>query len=429
VVRQQWEQAGVGNLEAVELGLREALLKDGRQLLQNLLEGCAADLPENTSFPGEKHHPNRSKNIQTLFGPIEIQRDYFYSPCAGHGRLPLDQALGLMDGSSPGLVRLASRAAARSGYQAASQDLNALAGINIDSRQIQRIVQQSGPMIGQQLLRGPCVIEKPIPIIYVEVDGTGVPMMPKELAGRKGKQPDGSSKTREVKLGCVFTQTTTDEEGNPLRDHLSTTYMASFESSESFGLKIRNEAQRRGIGSARAVVFIGDGAAWVWELARLNFPGAICILDFYHAVEHLNDLCKSLYAGSERLISAMQERWYDQMENDGIEDVIASARRRLLEMDSLVQPEIEKQIAYFENNKGRMLYKTYRQNGCFYGSGVVEAGCKTVVGQRLKQSGMLWSEPGGENVLQLRCALLGNRWDECWDQVNHSDYLRIKAVA
>ena len=343
--------------------------------------------------------------------------------------MPLDQALGLMDSSSPGLVRLASRAAARSGYEAASQDLEALAAIKIDSRQIQRIVQQSGPMIGQQLLEGPCVIEQPIPIMYAEVDGTGVPMMPEELVGRKGQQPDGSAKTREVKLGCIFTQTITDEEGYPLRDHQSTTYMGSFESAEAFGLKIRNEAQRRGIGSARVVVFLGDGAAWVWELARLNFHGAVCILDFYHAVEHLNDLCKSLYAGSERWISTMQERWYEQMENDGIEDVIASAHRRLGELDASVQAEIEKQIAYFENNKERMLYQTYRQKGYFYGSGVVEAGCKTVVGQRLKQSGMLWGEPGAENVLQLRCALLGNRWDECWNRAYHSDYLEIKAVA
>jgi hypothetical protein len=428
VVRQQWERAGVGNLEAVELGLREALFKDGSRLLQNLLEECAADLPDNVSLTGEKHHSDRSKKIETVFGPVQIRRDYFYSRSDRHGRVPLDQALGLVDGSSPGLVRLASRAAARNGYVAASQDLEALAAIKIESRQIQRIVQQSGPTIGQQLLQGPCKIEQPIPIMYVEVDGTGVPMMPEELVGRKGKQPDGSAKTREVKLGCIFTQTITEEDGSPLRDHQSTTYMGSFESAEDFGLKIRNEAQRRGISSACVVVFLGDGAAWVWELARLNFHGAICILDFYHAVEHLNELCRSLYAGSERWIGQMQERWYDQMENDGIEDVIASAHRRLRELDQQIQPQIQKQIAYFENNQDRMLYKSYRQKGYFYGSGVVEAGCKTVVGQRLKQSGMLWSEPGAENVLQLRCALLGNRWDECWDRVHRSDYLRLKAV-
>ena len=397
--------------------------------MENLLEQCSADLPDNTSQPGEKCHPDRSKQVHTLFGAIQIRRDYFYGPSTGHGRIPLDEALGLVDGSSPGLVRLASRAGARSGYEAASQDLEALAEVKIDGRQIQRIVQQSGPRIGQQLLQGTCLIEKPIPIMYVEVDGTGVPMMSEELVGRKGKQPDGSAKTREVKLGCVFTQTLTDDEGNPLRDHQSTTYMGSFESSEAFGLKIRKEAQRRGIGSALLVVFIGDGAAWVWELARLNFPGAICILDFYHALEHLNDLCKNLYAGCEHWVIRMQEQWYHQMDNDGIEDVILSARRRLSELDPALHESLEKQIAYFEHNQERMLYKTYRQKGYFYGSGVIEAGCKTVVGQRLKQSGMLWGCPGAQSVLELRCALLGNRWDECWNRIHQSDYLEIRAVA
>jgi len=429
LVRQRWDRLGIGNLEAVELGLREALCKDGRQLLEKLLAECAVDLPENTSQPGEKCHPERAKEIETLFGPVALRRNYFYSGSAGGGRIPLDEALGLMDGSSPGLVRLASRAAARSGYEAASSDLAVLAGVQIDGRQIQRLVQQSGPAIGQQLLEGPCVIAKPIPVFYVEVDGTGVPMMPEELVGRKGKQPDGSAKTREVKLACLFTQTLTDEEGRPLRDHQSTTYVGSFESAEAFGLKVRSEAQRRGIGSAQVVVFLGDGAAWVWELARVNFPQAICILDLYHAVEHLNDLCKNLYAGNEHWIRRMQEQWYEQMENDGIEEVIASARRRLSKLHPAHPEEIEKQIAYFETNQQRMLYKTYREKGYFYGSGVVEAGCKTVVGQRLKQSGMLWGRPGAQNVLELRCALLGNRWDECWDRLHQSDYLQIKAIA
>lgn len=429
LVRQQWERMGIGNLEAVELGLRQALLKDGRQLLENLLEQGCPDLPDSTSRPGEKAHPNRSKKVETLFGPIQIRRDYFYSPANRQGRIPLDEALALVDGSSPGLIRLASRAAARSGYEAASQDLEVLAGVKIDGRQIQRIVQQSGPRVGQELLQGTCVSQNPIPIMYLEVDGTGVPMMPEELLGRKGKQPDGSAKTREVKLGCVFTQSTTDPEGQPLRDHQSTTYAGSFAPAEAFGLKIRNEARRRGIGLARIVVFLGDGAAWVWELARLNFPMALCILDFYHALEHLNELCKTLYADQGNWVTRMQEQWYHQMENDGIENVIASARRRLSQLDPALQEKIEKQIAYFQNNKERMRYKTYRQKGYFYGSGVVEAGCKTVVGQRLKQSGMLWGRPGAENVLELRCALLGNRWNECWNRINGSDYLQIKAAA
>jgi len=403
-------------------------MKDGRQLLENLLKDASQELPQAVSQPGEKHHPDRSKSFDCLFGTVQLKRDYFYRPLENTGRVPLDEALGLIDGSSPGLIRLASRAAARSGYEAASQDLAAYAGIRIEGRQIQRIVQYSGPLIAQELKQGRCHVEHPMPIMYVEVDGTGVPMVPQELVGRKGKQPDGSAKTREVKLGCVFTQTATDEEGNPLRDPGSTTYVGSFESSDSFGLKVREEARRRGIGKAAGIVFLGDGAAWVWEVARLNFPTALCILDFYHALEHLFELCRSLYA-DEKWIVRIQEQWIERMEEDGIEEVIASARQRLQDLPPELRNSVEKQIGYFETNKDRMLYKTYRSKGYFYGSGVVEAGCRTVVGQRLKQSGMLWSRPGAENVLELRCALLGNRWDECWDRLHHSDYLNIRPVA
>jgi hypothetical protein len=145
--------------------------------------------------------------VETIFGSIDLKRDYLYSPKEQQGRCPLDQALGLIDGASPGLVRLASRAAAREGFEAASDDLKELAGIHIDGRQIQRLVAQSGPKVAAQLkLTGPDAQSqaKPMPLCYVEADGTGIPMVAKELAGRKGKQADGTAKTREVKLGCVF---------------------------------------------------------------------------------------------------------------------------------------------------------------------------------------------------------------------------------
>ena len=413
----------------MELGLRQALFQDGRHLLEALLKDAGRDLPGTQSQPGEKCHPQRLKEVQTLFGAIQIRRDYFYDPEQGRGRVPLDEALGLIDGSSPGLVRLASRAAARCGYEGASQDLAALAGLQIEGRQIQRLVQHSGPCVGAELQAPAPTTSEPVPLLYVEVDGTGVPMVPEELAGRPGKQADGSAKTREAKLGCVFTQTKTDEEGCALRDHQSTTYVGSFDSAEPFGLKVRAEARRRGMALALVVVFLGDGAAWVWELARLNFPGAICILDFYHALEHLHQLCQSLYEKQPTWAQRMREQWTHQLAEDGVEQVMAAARRRTLDLDPSLQEDLEKQIAYFENNKERMRYKTFRQQGYFCGSGVVEAGCKTVIGQRLKQSGMLWTEQGAQCVINLRCALMGNRWDECWNRINHSHYLRLDAAA
>lgn len=337
----------------------------------------------------------------------------------------MDEALGLFNASSPGLVRLVSRAAARQGYEAASDDLGELAGIHIDGRQIQRLVADSGPKMAAQLKReSPAPPEpQPLPILYVEADGTGVPLVRKELKGRRGKQPDGSAKTREVKLGCVFTQTGTDEEGEPVRDPDSTSYVGSFETAGDFGQTVRQEALRRGLARAQKVVFIGDGAAWVWELARINFPQATCILDFYHMLLYLHELARLLYGNDSTWAQRKKTQWKEQMQNDQVADVIASMHERAGELSQLpleVREEIQKQIAYLENNRARMRYGTFRKQGYFYGSGVVEAGCRAVIGQRLKQSGMFWTRTGAENVIALRCALMGNRWDECWDKINNS---------
>jgi hypothetical protein len=430
LAHQDLECHGVRNGEAIELGLREALLKDGRRLLEHLYAQAELFVPENASRPGEKCHPQRKLRMHSIFGIVELRRDYFYALAEGTGRFPLDEALGLVESFSPALVRLAARAATREGYEAASEDLAALAGISIGGRQIHRLVNQVGPKVAAALQEGSCHQPQSIPVMYVEVDATGVPMVAEELDGRKGKQEDGSSTTREAKLGCVFTQTKPDPEtGLPVRDPDSTSYAGSFETAADFGGRIRLEALRRGLGRAAKVVLLGDGAAWIWELARVNFPLAIWIVDLYHALERLHKLCQGLYPYQSAGAATIEGKWKEMLKNDRVSELIAEASRRLIELGPQVDDELEKQIAYFENQQSRMLYKTYREQGLFYGSGVVEAGCKAVIGQRLKQSGMFWTELGATNVLVLRCALKGHRWDECWDRLHDSGYLKNKMAA
>jgi hypothetical protein len=416
-------------MEAVELGLREALFKDGRALLEKLYNQAGLSVPDNTGRRGEKCHSQRSKDIHTLFGVIAVRRNYFYDPQANTGRCPLDRAMGLVQSFSPALVRLAARAAAKEGYESASEDLLAQAGVSLEGRQIQRLVNLIAPQVAAQLERDASTSSDPIPILYAEADGTGVPMVAEELAGREGRQEDGSAKTREVKLGAIFTQTKTDEEGLPVRDHGSTTYVGSFEGAQDFGSRIRAEARRRGLGRAAKVVFIGDGAAWIWELARVNFPTAIFILDLYHALERLNDLCAGLYGEDSPWAQRMAQAWTAMLKNDQVGEVIAAMRRRLKDLGSQPPGTLEKQIAYFEHHQDKMRYKTYRDQGLFYGSGVIEGGCKSVIGQRLKESGMFWTEAGATSVLNLRLALKSNRWDECWNRLNNSHHLQIKLAA
>ncbi len=268
----------------------------------------------------------------------------------------------------------------------------------------------------------------PIPIFYAAVDGTGVPMVPKELEGRVGKQPDGSAKTREVKLGCIFTQTTTDQEGLPLRDYQSTSYVAGFEGAADFMVRVRQEAIRRRMAAAWMVALLGDGAAWIWEQGQKCFPMAFQILDLYHALEHLSTLTKLLEDQPETA-KTLWRTWREQLLADEVAEVLSQARQRAAKLAGQPAELAHKEIGYFENNKSRMLYGTYRALGFFYGSGVVEAGCKTVIGGRCKGSGMRWSETGATNILNLRCSLFGNQFDQVWDRLNQSDYLRLHVVA
>jgi hypothetical protein len=390
----------------LELKVRDLLLQAGAKLLEPVVQ-FLADQFDASFEPGPRMRwvDRRPLGIQGLFGSMQIQRDYYFDGQSGH--CPADAALALEVAYTPALARLACRAAAQSSYREASRDLFEYAGIIVSERQIERVVERMAPAVGPWLKTQQ---DKPqTALMYVSGDGTGVPMRKELLIGRKGKQADGSAKTREVKLGCIFLQTEVDNEGHPVRKEESTSYIGSFEQAAEFGLLLRQEAQRRGMAQATKVVFIADGAAWVWELARVNFPGAILILDFYHAAAHLHGLVEALL-GKENIEGKKRLKlWKGWLLKDKAAQVISQAKAEVAR--ALDTEQAAREIAYLENNLERMTYGTFRKAGYFIGSGVVEAGCKTVVGKRMKNSGMFWSEEGGQGVLDLRCTLLSDRLD------------------
>jgi hypothetical protein len=398
----------------LEEGLRAALHRDGCHLLEDLLQEAAASVPGCQAQADEKRYAARPKPVQCLMGRLTLRRDYFYSAVRHTGRFALDETLGLIEGYSPALAKVMCRAGASAAYEAASAELQAYGGIVVEGRQIQRLIQLLGPHLPETLNASPASAAA-VPTMYVAADGTGVPMVAAELQGRRGKQPDGSAKTREVKLGCVFTQHHSDAQGRPCRDPHSTTYVASFRPAADFGSELRQEALRRGLGKAGRVAFLGDGAAWVWELARVNFPFATPILDFYHGAQHVRALTDALYGPGTAAAQRQFSRWRKALLRDRVGRVIAGAQRALARRAPQRQLAAQ-EIAYLQKNESRMRYATFRRQELFIGSGVVEAGCRTVVGQRVKQSGMFWSETGAQHVLNFRCALLGGRFDEYWEK-------------
>jgi len=250
--------------------------------------------------------------------------------------------------------------------------------------------------------------------MYVSYDGTGVPMTRPELAGVKGKQPDGTAKTREAKLGCVFIQTSVDEEGYPIRDPDTTTFVGAIETAETFGWRIYGEARRRGVAGARRVVVLGDGAEWVKNLAEWHFPQACLIIDLYHARQHVSGLCRILFGSTEKKMERQRRRWWGNLDAGRVENIVLQARRHL-PIDPDLKTAAEAEIKYLDKNKERMRYAEFRAQGLFVGSGVVEAGCKTIIGQRLKQSGMEWTVRGANAIIALRCVMKSNRLEDYWE--------------
>ena len=405
----------MGDFATLEVDLLAALKHDGARWLEQLLNDPGLVVPNSQAQADEANHGQRPKEVLLLLGWITLRRSYLYSANRGEGRFPLDEALGLVESYSPGVARLACRAAALAGsYQAASQDLLTYGALEIDARQVQRLVQSLAPTMNRwRQAQEPAPAPMAGEIFCVATDGTGAPMRRRHLRGRQGKN-GGRARTREVKVGTVFTHRKPHQpDQRPERDYASTSYIAAIVSAEEFGPLLRAEARRRGIAQAREVVFLGDGAVWVWKLAAVNFPSAVCILDYYHALEHLKLLCDLLYGEGTQLAKKRFRRWRKALLKDRVAEVIAEAKADLPTQSSARQLA-SKQIAYFQRNRARMQYQTFRQAGYFVGSGVVEAGCKVVVGQRLKQSGMLWSLKGAAHVLTIRCALLSGWFDDFW---------------
>jgi Uncharacterised protein family (UPF0236) len=412
---------GISDFAALERDLLAALKHDGAHWVEQLLNDPTLPGRPQQCLPDEENYGPRPKAVLLTLGWITLRRPYLYSALRGEGRFPLDSALGLVDSYSPEVLRWVCRAAALAGsYQAASQDLLTYAGLEIDARQIQRLVRQVAPAMNRwRAAQAPVFNPMAGDILCVGTDGTGAPMRRREVRGRKGKH-DGRARTREVKVGTVFTHRKPNQpDQRPERDYASTTYLAAIVSADQFGPLLRAEAIRRGMAKAKVVVFLGDGAVWVWKLARLNFPQAVYILDYYHACEHLNLLSATLYGEGSALAKRRFRQWRKALLKDKVARVIAQAKTDL-PTKAPARKSARKQIAYFERNRSKMLYQTFRAAGYFIGSGVVEAGCKTVVGQRLKQSGMLWSRKGASHLLAVRCALLSGWFEDFWKHYNRS---------
>ena len=413
----------------MELALRAGLAQLGGGLLEGLLAADAGHRGPAVDCGGghqARFVSYRDKAVDTVLGTVTVRRAWYHCRECGHGLAPRDDELGVRDRAmSPGLRKMAARAAAAVPFAKAAALVGELAGIMLTGKRTGRSAEADGAAAAHVVQAQAAAITAgtlvPLPPpgpapdkLYVAIDGTGVPMVAAETQGREGKAEDGKARTREVKLCAVFTQTTADDEGCPIRDPHSSSYLATFAPASEFGVLMAAEARRRGAEYIRQLTVLGDGAVWIWNLADHHFPAATQIVDLYHAREHVHELATL----ATRLLRDSQPGWLTQrLEelDDGDIPALLAAGRALKFTGSLARDR-DRQLGYFETNACRMRYAHFRSLGLFVGSGAVEAGCKAIIGQRLKLSGMRWTIPGAASIATLRCQEASNRWDEIWQR-------------
>jgi hypothetical protein len=421
-----WRKSGRLDLEAVEMAVRGSMHRVGAAALSHLLSMPSPQPQQVPCACGHlaRYHSRRPKQLLTVLGRLDSERAYYVCPHCHQGHSPRDRELDV-EGTecSPGVRRMMAMVGSESSFERGREQLELLAGLEVTTKAVERQAEAIGADIaGRQeveihrvlQLEFPEILSPEVPVFYLEMDGTGVPVVAAETEGRTGKVEGQSARTREVKLGCVFTQTNTDEEGRPVRDESSTSYAGAIESAEEFGRRLYTEAWRRGWSRAHKKVLLGDGAVWIWNLGDQHFLGAIQIVDLYHARQHLWELSAKLFPAAERTRKRWTGKLLEKLDRGNVEAVVKALREFPPPSPDLAHL-LGNEADYFARNAERMRYPAFRAQGLFVGSGVVEAGCKTVIGSRLKRSGMFWTVRGANAIIALRCCRLSGRFEDYWE--------------
>jgi hypothetical protein len=414
------------DLEALEAAVRQQVLQLAGQAVAQRLNADRSDevgsrLP--CACGGQAHFAGRrSKQVQSILGPLGLERAYYYCSSCGHGFCPRDQQLGIEDSSlSPALTRMTGTVGALVSFQEGSALLQELAGVAVDAKQVERTAEALGQQIAEDEHRHSEPLDAvPLPqTLYLGIDGTGVPMRAEELAGVPGKA-EGAAKTREVKLCTVWSAESFDAEGVPIRDEGSVSYSAAIESActpdtaqepSAFAQRVWRETQRRRFAQAVRRVALGDGAPWIWNLIAELFPGAMQIVDRFHAKQHLSDLGKVLYGLSDHRASEWARQRHQELDEGKLRALVAAIRPHVTHCD-----EARRCLLYFWTNRKRMRYLKFHAQGLCTSTGVVEAGCKVAIGTRLKRAGMHWTVHGANAIIALRCSKLSGRFQDFWER-------------
>ena len=413
------------DFEVLEREVRKTAISTAASLVAarlnaDLSDGEAAELPCACGADA-RNVGRRPRTFTTALGPLTLERAWYHCSSCGHGFSPRDRTLAL-DGTSlsPAVTRMVGVTAAELSFEKSSTLLRELADLKVIPKQVERHAEALGGAIARDE-RDIIEPEPPgAPTLYLGLDGTGIPVRKSETEGRAGKQPDGSARTREVKLATIWSAESRDTEGRPVRDAGSVTFNAAIESIATrdtdtepapFAKRVLREMERRDFFAVDRRVVLGDGALWIWNFAAEHVPDAIQIVDIFHAKQHVFDVAKALYGKGSDLAAQWGKARRDELDQGRLDLVLAALRKHASHCDVAAR-----NIEYFQNNRARMDYPRFREQGLCVSTGVVEGGCKSLIGGRLKRGGMHWSVSGANSIIALRCSVQSNRFDDYWER-------------
>jgi hypothetical protein len=406
------------------MAARRQALRLAARALEHWLNADTSDhagpeLPCSCGAPAQ-YHGRHQKTFESVLGPLHLERAYYHCAQCESGFCPRDRALRLESFSlTPGVLRMTGSTAALVSFEESNALLHELAGVEVNAKQVERAAEALGAEIAND--ERSCVekMGEVAPTMYLGMDGTGVPMRAAEVAGRTGKQSDGSAKTREAKVVTVWTAESRDKEGTPMRDAGSVTYSAAIESAATadsspdrsdFAERVLREATRRGFTQATRCVVLGDGSSWIWNTARELFPQATQILDRYHAKEALHRTAQAIFGATSESKQWATTRCME-LDDGKLHDIVHALRAY-----STSCTEATKCALYIVHNRARMRYPKFRAQGFCTSTGVLEAGCKVAIGTRLKRAGMHWTVQGANAIIALRCSKLSGRFEDFWER-------------
>jgi len=457
------EVAGLeeGDLKGLEETIYQGIFKIGRKLMEGAMKKGTASEP--SQMQGDCGHQQklvsyRSKKLLTLFGEVEWKRAYYQcqveedkeqdvepeqAPKCSHGRAPADERWGVQGTrTTPGVQQLISYLCAMLTLEEAAETFCRLLPLRMSARQALNLMKPVGKALAQRedevvkaLFEEAVQSQTPeeqasqkstkdIERLYIELDGILARMrrgsVPMEEQERKRK----GDVYREMKVGAVFLA-----ERGPERSELapevwvdtptegSLRYVARRTAKGGFGPLLYVLAVQSGLSRAKQVVVLGDGAPWIWRLVAEHFPGAVQIVDLYHAQQHVWEVAHAVFAASSQEACLWAKEACTLLVHGQIEELVTAISKlpTIPPAPEESRSVPDKAVDYFTTNALRMRYPAFRAQGLHVGSGIAEAACKTVVETRAKRSGMRWTPEGLDALLPLRTAKLNHTYDEFWE--------------